>query len=117
MHRIQSPFPRLRALITTSIFLILGVLVSGCVNALPPPCPPVRVDSITATMTKFKDGASRDLSNVEYQVEIVGFQGECVFTGGRVEVLLDVDFQVTSGPAGLTEFIKATKGRRLNELG
>ena len=50
-------------------------------------------------MTKFKDGASQDLSNIEYQVEIVGFEGECVFGGDKVEVLLDVDFRIASGPA------------------
>lgn len=84
---------------TLPAVLLLGAVVSGCANSLPPPCPPVRVDSTTATMTKFKDDTSRDLSNVEYQVKIIGFQGECVMDDDEVEVVLDVDFQITSGPA------------------
>ena len=47
----------------------------------------------------FRDGAGQDLSDVEYQVEIVGFQGECVIDDDEVEVTLDVDFRITSGPA------------------
>jgi hypothetical protein len=95
----RKRFARPRALFFVPVVLTLGAIVSGCANTPPPPCPPVRVDSATATMTKFNDGASQDLSNVDYQVEIVGFKGECVFTDGKVEVILDLDFRITSGPA------------------
>ena len=82
------------------LIALLGlVTLAGCAREIPPPCPPVRVDSTTGTLTKFREGAGNDLSGVEYQVKIVGFQGECIFDKGEVEVVLDVDFEITSGPA------------------
>jgi len=78
----------------------VALTIAGCNTSLPPPCPPVRVDSTTGIMTKFRDGAGQDLSGVEYEVEIVGFRGECVIEPNEeVAVILDVDFEITSGPA------------------
>lgn len=99
MLSIRTLLARASALMPVPIFLILGLVISSCATGPVPPCPPVRVDSATATMTKFRDGPSRDLSDVEYQVEVTGFEGECVFGENTVEVLLDVDFRVTSGSA------------------
>ena len=90
-------FSHLRSIVAAPIVLVAAVLISGCAAPIAPPCPPVRVDSATANLTKFRDGGVRDLSNVEYQVELVGFQGECIFSEETVEVVLDVDFRVTSG--------------------
>ncbi|HCX14541.1 MAG TPA: hypothetical protein DGZ24_04420 [Rhodospirillaceae bacterium] len=98
MYCIRSFFARPR-LIAIPGHLLLAAIISGCANTVPPPCPPVRVDSITATMTKFRDEVSQDLSDVEYQGKIIGFKGECVFYEEEVEVLLDIDFQIISGPA------------------
>lgn len=128
MPNIRIFFTRSRALTAASIFLTLGLVISGCNNSPPPPCPPVRVDNVTATMTKFEDGESRDLSDIEYQVEITGFQGECVFTGEKVEVLLDVDFRVTSGSsaqagpisfyyfAAIPQFFPQPEGKKIFEI-
>ncbi len=109
--------------------LLMAAVVTGCANnGPPPPCPPVRVDSTTASMTKFKDGSSRDLSNVEFQVKVVGFQGECTMSDDEVEVVLDVDFQITSGPAAqagpmsfyyfaaIPQFFPQPDGKRVFEI-
>ena len=72
--------------------------LAGCNRGLVPPCPPVRVDSATATLTKFKDGPSRDLAEVEYQAEILGYKGQCVYSKDSVRVTFDVDFAITGGP-------------------
>lgn len=99
MPFICTLFARPRRIAVPALLLMTAV-VAGCANnGPPPPCPPVRVDSTTATMTKFKDGSGSDLSEVEYQVKIVGFQGECVMDDDEVEVVLDMDFQIISGPA------------------
>jgi hypothetical protein len=98
MLRIRSFFAR-SSFTIVPVFLLLGLVISGCINSLPPPCPQVRVDSNTGTLTKFRDVASQDLSGVEYQVEIVGFEGGCVMDDDEVEVTLDVDFRITGGPA------------------
>lgn len=79
--------------------LIAVAALAGCNRGIVPPCPPVRVDSATASVTKFKDGPGRDLADIEYQAEIVGFKGQCIYDDDEVEVRLDVDFAVTGGPA------------------
>jgi hypothetical protein len=118
----------MRARTAAPVFLTLGLVMSGCNTGPPPPCPPVRVDSATATMIKFGDGASRDLSDAEYQVEITGFEGECVFSGEKVEVLLDVDFRVTRGSsaqpgsisfyyfAAVPQFFPRSTGKKVFEI-
>ena len=79
---------------------VIGVLaLSGCAQRLVPPCPSVRVDAATAGFTKFKDGPGRDLTDVEYQADIVGFKGECDFDDEEVEVTINVDFALTGGAA------------------
>ncbi len=127
MRRLCS-FSPLRAFAVASIFFVAAILISSCAAPIAPPCPPVRVDSATATLVKFKDGGGRDLSNVEYQVEMVGFHGECIFLEDTVEVILDVDFRVTSasaaqaGPisfyyfAAIPQFFPQAVGKRIFEI-
>lgn len=82
--------------------LALPVLaaLSGCgADKIIPPCPPVRIDSATAALVKFKDGAAQDMNNMEFRVEVIGYKGECVFKDDRVELSMDIDFAVEPGPA------------------
>jgi len=80
--------------------ILLAVVVAGCSNKPIPPCPGVRVDSTTASLTKFRDGPGRDVTDIEYQAQIVGYKGECVQDDEEVEVIFDVDFALAGGPAG-----------------
>lgn len=79
---------------------VIAVLaLSGCAQRLVPPCPAVRVDAATAGYTKFRDGPGRDVTDIEYQADIVGFQGECDYDDDAVNVSFNVDFALTGGAA------------------
>lgn len=86
--------------------LALAVL-SGCALEPVPPCPEIRIDSNTASLTVFKAGEGREIADVEYQAEIVSFEGTCEFNDDGVEAVMDVDMIVSGGPAvkpGTVEF-------------
>ncbi|MDG2244430.1 MAG: hypothetical protein P8L66_13175 [Rhodospirillaceae bacterium] len=79
---------------------VVAVLaVSGCALEPVPPCPQIRIDSNTASLTKFEPGEGRDISDVEYQAEIVSFKGACKFDEDGVEAVMDVDMIISGGPA------------------
>jgi hypothetical protein len=80
-------------------FAVVAAVLSGCANNQLPPCPEVRVDSTTARLTQFKEGAGRDITDVAYQAEVVAYQGSCVFSDEGVTVEMDLDFAVTTGAA------------------
>jgi hypothetical protein len=75
------------------------LVLSACTRKLVPPCPPVRVDNATSTVTKFKDGPGRDITDIEYQAEILGYKGQCDYNKDSVDVIFDVDMALTNGPA------------------
>lgn len=94
---ILRSFPARAFALTVSTLVLLAV--AACSNTPIPPCPNVRVDSATETLTKFKDGPGRDVTDVEYQAEILGYKGQCVHHDDSVDVIFDIDFAVTGGPA------------------
>lgn len=79
--------------------VLTAAALSACVDNAVPPCPSVRVDSTTARLTQFKEGAGRDITDVAYQAEVVAYQGECAFSDEGVEVKMDLDFAIASGAA------------------
>jgi hypothetical protein len=83
--------------LTVSTLALL--IVAGCSNKPVPPCPNVRVDSATETLTRFKDGPGRDVTDIQYQAEIAGYKGQCVHHEDSVDVIIDIDFRLTGGPA------------------
>jgi hypothetical protein len=90
--------------------LIAGVaaLLAACATDKPvPPCPPVRIDDMTAALTKFRDDRGRDLTDVVYEVRVVGYKGFCKFDkkGRGVDVSMDLVLDVASGPAATSEDI------------
>lgn len=64
-----------------------------------PPCPPVYILSDAGNLTKFRDGPGRDITDVEYDAEIVGFTGGCKYDEKGAVVDLQVTFNVKRGPA------------------
>ena len=108
--------------------VVLLAVLAGCNTALVPPCPGVRVDSATASLTKFRDGPGRDITDIEYEARIVGFKGECVQDEEEVEVIFDVDFALAGGPAGkagpvtlyyfvaIPQFFPSENGKKVMEM-
>jgi hypothetical protein len=120
--------------LSTSVSAVLraGLIVcalaglAACGHDKPlPPCPQVRVDSTTAQLTKFRPGSRDDLDNVEYQVRVLGYKGECDFQDEGVEVTMDIAMEVASGPAAkpgktpiyyfvaLPQFFPGTEGKKI----
>jgi len=64
-----------------------------------PPCPPVYILSDASKLTKFRPGPGRDLTDVEFEAEIVGFSGGCKYDEKGAIVDLQVTFDVKRGPA------------------
>lgn len=113
-----------------AILLLVAVTVSGCARKIVLPCPNVRVDSATASLTKFKDGpvnaqGGREVSDIEYQADIAGYKGTCEYDDDNVEVTFSVDFTVTGGAAAkggsaplyyfvaIPQFFPAENGKRI----
>lgn len=65
----------------------------------PPPCPPVYILGDTATLTKYREGKGRDLTDVEFEAEIQGYKGDCSYDEKGAVVELQVSFAVKRGPA------------------
>ncbi len=74
-----------------------AVLLAGCSNKPVPPCPQVRVDSNTARFVKFQE-TSRDLTQIVYAIEMVGYDGRCKFTKKGVDITMDLVFDVVAEP-------------------
>jgi hypothetical protein len=85
------------ALVISLVVALFGL--AACKTTMVPPCPIVRVDSATASLTQFRDGPGREAGDIEYQADIRGFKGQCQYDDGEVEVSFDVDFAVTGGAA------------------
>jgi hypothetical protein len=83
----------------------VAFLLAGCglfgKSEKKPPCPRVSILADTAQLAKFRPGEGRDLTDVEYEAEIVGFGGNCEFTdrGSTVETVLTVRIVAARGPA------------------
>lgn len=65
----------------------------------PPPCPPIYILSDAGKLTKFRPGPGRDLTDVEYEAEIYGYQGGCTYDEKGAVVDLQVTVALKRGPA------------------
>lgn len=95
----------LRRLLPVGLILPLGLL-SACSGELferteQRPCPPVLLESSTATLTQFRPGAGRDLTDVVLEAELVGYRGECQYDDDANTVTVDLALDMTAslGPA------------------
>lgn len=64
-----------------------------------PPCPPVYILADAGKLTKFRPGAGRDLTDVEFEAEVQGYTGGCTYDEKGALVDLQVNFVVKRGPA------------------
>jgi hypothetical protein len=78
------------------------IVLSGCSifqKKVPPPCPPIYILSDAATITRYRPGPGRDLTDVVAEAEIVGFKGDCSYDDKGAEVSLQVGITAKRGPA------------------
>jgi len=80
------------------------LMLSGCGvfdREVKPPCPRVGILGDAATMIQFRPGAGRDLTDVEFEAEIIGFTGDCEFRNRNAQAVVTVNVQIVGarGPA------------------
>lgn len=68
-------------------------------NRTPPACPRASIISDGSTITKFREGTGRDLTDVVAQGEIVDVAVDCDYDRRGVDVALQVAIAATRGPA------------------
>ena len=89
----------MKKLISFPTVLAIAFAVAGCALEPVPPCPEIRIDSSTASLTVFKSDQGRDITDVVYQAQIVSFEGNCKFDDDGVEAVMDMDIIISGGPA------------------
>jgi hypothetical protein len=92
---------KLRSLVPVAALALVPVLSSCSVfqKKEPPPCPPVYILGDAGQLTKYREGKGRDLTDVEFEAEINGFQGDCKYDEKGAQVEIQVSFAVKRGPA------------------
>lgn len=101
-------------------FGFLGLLLAGCdapknlnlfAKTQPiPDCPIIRLLKDTDLITVYRSGPGRNIMDIRFEGEIIGFKGECEYfrTKGvfsEVKVALKVDFKITRGPREKMQFL------------
>lgn len=84
------------------LLAILGVCFLAACGSTPGeglPCPYTAVLTPTDRVVKFRPGAGRDLTDVEYEARFVGIQGTCAYGENGVNVQAQVQMRVSKGPA------------------
>jgi hypothetical protein len=88
----------LRFLAPLALAAAAAVVLSAC-NRTPPPCPRATILSEGSSVTKFRDGTGRDLTDVTAQADIVDVAVECSYDRGGVDVAMQLAIAATRGPA------------------
>ena len=91
-----------------------GLLLSACDTAKElnpwaskypiPACPKVQLLKDTDTITTYRSGPGRDITDIRYEADLKGFKGECEYIGkdgvySSVKVTLKIGFDISRGPA------------------
>lgn len=90
-----------RSSLRLAALMVLPALASCSVlqKKEPPPCPPIYILGDTASMTRLKPGPGRDLTDVEFTVEVDGYSGECSYDEKGAVIEMQPRFTLTRGPA------------------
>jgi hypothetical protein len=88
------------ALFSAPLLVAIGAatLLAAC-NRTPPACPRVTILSEGATVTKFREGQGRDLTDVVAQAQIVDAAVECDYDRRGVDVAMQIAIAAARGPA------------------
>jgi hypothetical protein len=90
-----------RALARAAGALGLALAVAGCGGGeRQPPCPKIFIASETSVLTRFREGPGRDLTDVAFEAELLGYSGSCRYDKNVLNLEINVDFAETRGPAG-----------------
>jgi hypothetical protein len=118
-----------------AILLALALFTTGCGQALdrgpPPRCPPIFILKDAGSLTRYKPGSGRDITDVLFQAKITDFQGVCDYNRKRteVEIGLNLVFDLLRGPANrdrkaafryfvaIPRFYPAPQGRNIFSVG
>ncbi len=101
---------------------LMAVLIAACTPSAPPPaCPRAAILSELATVTKFRSGPARDLTDVTAQGEIFDILVGCKYDRQGVTVDLQLAIRAQRGPADQTrraqlEFFVAVADAQRNIL-
>lgn len=95
---------RTRSLSAAAVAVVGAVALSACTGVPDRPakaCPQVLLERDTAKLTVFRDGPGRDLTDVVFEAEMMGFNGDCKpgKPGEPVSMVLQAVIAVNQGPA------------------
>lgn len=90
---------RLGALARGMAFLLVPALAACGANRPPPPCPVAATVADAATLTTYRPGEGRDLTDVTFEAAIAGAVTGCVFKEDKLQVDLRVEILAQRGPA------------------
>jgi hypothetical protein len=81
-----------------------ALALSGCkmfVKEDPPPCPRVSILADAASLTRFRPGPGRDITDIELQAKVADYHGACQYDkeARRMNLVLRVGFDVQKGAA------------------
>lgn len=64
-------------------------------------CPDIRIDRDTAKLTSFAPGAGQDITDIQFEGQILAFNGDCGWDPKTrtIDVKMKVLFEITRGPA------------------
>lgn len=103
-----------------AVFTGLGLLLAGCGSAQDvnpwakkypvPACPKIQLLKDTDTITAYRSGPGRDITDILYEADLKGFAGECEYIGEKgiysaVNVTLKVGVEISRGPAERSEIV------------
>jgi hypothetical protein len=89
-----------RRLLPWLLPLALPALVAACSTPPPPPpCPKPGIVDRLSTGTTYRPGTAEEPANILYRTALVGFNGGCTYSGGDVDLKINVDLSATPGPA------------------
>lgn len=84
--------------------LVLAFALAGCgPSERMPPCPKIFLSSDISTLTRFRPGGGHDLTDIDFQAELLGYSGSCKYEKNKLTITLAVGFGVTRGPASSRE--------------
>jgi hypothetical protein len=85
--------------ISVPLSIVAAAIALSACNRTPPACPRATILGDGATITQFRDGPGRDLTDVLAQAEIVDAAVDCDYDRSGVDVSMQIAIAATRGPA------------------
>lgn len=84
--------------------IVVALILGGCGlfggGPRQPACPKIFLATETSNLIRFRPGDGRDITDVQFEAEMLGYSGSCKYDKNKLTIELNVDFAVTRGPAG-----------------